>query len=212
MSEIEDFWNDEEGQTVLRGFRPKMGATRTTRSEEELITASGPLTEEHLEMMEQSIEAGEVRNVVPQMADIKTLRFNHHRLAQCLSMGMDQIKAAAFCGVTPEYVYQLKQTPAFAELLDYYGDQVKEEFADFVSVAQGLSLDFLDRLREMLDTDPSQFTPTHVMDAIKLLADRTGHAPVQKAMNLNVNVGMGDKLAAARQRANAAMVKLQSDG
>lgn len=211
MSEIEDFWNEEEGQSVLRGFRPRAGVTRPQLREEELQIESGPLTEEHLDMMEHSIATGEVRNFVPQMTDIKTLRYNHHRLAQCLSMGMDDNKAAAFCGLTPSHVYLLKQTPAFSELLAYYGDQVKDEFADFVSVAQGLSLDFLDRLREMLDKDPGQFTPTHVMDAIKLLADRTGHAPLTKSMNVNVNVGMGDKLAAARARANAALARLQSD-
>jgi hypothetical protein len=86
----------------------------------------------------------------------------------------------------------------------HYKGVVDDEFQDFTSAAAALSMDMLGALQEMLDEAPEKFGPGHLMDAIKLLADRTGHAPVTKNLNLNVNLGLGDRLRAARERADAA--------
>jgi hypothetical protein len=181
-------------QTFLSGRRPRT-------PEYELITDWGPLGPEHIAAAQAHIESGASLGLY--QSPIKALRHTHHRLAQYLAMGMDETKAAKLCNYSVGRVSILKSDPAFAELLAYYSAGVEEEFADFVSTAADLSMDMLGRLRELLEDEPDRLSPGQVMEAIKLLADRSGNAPVQKSQNVNVNIDMGSRLRAARERAQA---------
>lgn len=171
---------------------------------EQVIYASGPLTSEHLTVLQTHLDSGEGLNVpVP---PLKVIRHTHHRLAQYLSMGMADIKAAKLCNYDPQYVARLRNDPAFADLLNFYAAEVREEFTDFVTAAADLSLDMLGQLRHVLETSPERITPRDLMEGIKLLADRTGHAPIAKSVNVNVNSGLGERLASARKRASVAFL------
>lgn len=165
---------------------------------QELVTDWGPLTAEHIQIAKDHFESGDFLGV--NSGHIKALRFTHHRCAQLLAMGMDETKVAMLCNYTAQRVSHLKQDPAFAELLAYYANSTEEEFADFVSTAANLSMDFLHRLQQQLDETPEAFTPGTLLEAIRVLADRTGHAPVQKSLNVNVNADLGARLQAARGR------------
>jgi len=78
---------------------------------------------------------------------------------------------------------------------------------EFVSAAKELSLDFLGKLQKDLDESPEKFTPQLTLEAIRNLAERTGHAPVSKTVNVNVNAEFGDRLAAARRRVTEAQFR-----
>lgn len=172
----------------------------------EVVTAWGPLDASHIAAANRAMENPVNLNT---STDIKVLRASHHRAAQLIAMGMEQNKVAALCNRSVQGLSHLMGNPAFRELVAHYIGVKDDEFADFTSAAAALSMDMLSALQEMLDNSPERFAPGHLMDAIKLLADRTGHAPVQKSFNVNVNSGMGERLRAARER--AAQVFLESD-
>lgn len=182
---------------------PSAFMSRTGRQQVSLadvVTDWGPLTAEHVQLAEAHAASGAVIGV--RGPDVKALRHTHHRLAQLLAGGMDETVAAKLCNYSFSRVSILKANPAFAELLAHYAATKDEAFADFVDAAAALSIDMMGRLQQILDEEPEKLSPTHVMDALKLLADRTGHAPVTKTQNVNVNLNLGDKLRLARERAN----------
>jgi len=171
---------------------------------EDLVIDTGPLTEQHVAIAQQHEDTGgRLGSGDESHYTLKAIRHTHHRLAQYLAGGLDENKAAVLCNYTPQRVSALKQVPAFAELLAYYQRTSEVEWTDFVSAAADLSTDMLHRLQEILDESPEKLTPTQVMDAIKLLRDYSGNAPVAKSLNVNINQGLGDRLRAARERAQA---------
>lgn len=177
---------------------------RSTTPADQLITESGDLTQTHVDSAVAHIESGEKLGVVN--PPLKALRNTHHRLAQLLAAGMDETRAGRLCNYTGSTVSILKATPAFADLVDYYRRNIEAEFADFVTAAKELSMDMLGKLQEDLDAHPERFTPQVTLEAIKVLADRTGHAPVQKSVVVNVNANAADRLARARARVRSATI------
>ena len=167
----------------------------------DLIHGVSPLTAEDLAAAQAYMESGaRLQPSADYQPPLAQIRNTHHRLAQLLAIGTDETIAAKLCNYSVSRVSILKADPAFRELLSHYESERDDQWADFVSVAANLSLDFLQHLQEQLDTTPEKFTPALAMDAIKLLADRTGHAPVQKSVQLNVNVDMASRLRAAQAR------------
>ncbi len=186
--------------------RPTRQASRLTLCADAMVLDWSELTASDVAAQEQSVLSGEILGT--NSIDIKTLRPSHHRLAQLLAMGMDEIPASRECNYTVAYVSVLKTSPAFQELLAHYSGQVKEEFSDFVTSAGVLAQDFLAELQSRLHEKPEAFTPSSLMEAVRTLADRSGHAPVSKTVNVNVNADSADKLARARERARAGVAAL----
>lgn len=172
-----------------------------------LVTESGPLTEAHLAIAEEHEASGSNLGSGDSVYDLKAVRNTHHRLAQFLAAGMDETRAAKLCNYTPSRVSVLKASPAFRDLLDYYASTVEDEWADFITAAADLSVDLLGRLQQILDETPEKLTAREVMEAIKLTRDYSGNAPVAKSLNVNVNAGLGDRLRAARERAQARLAE-----
>lgn len=170
-----------------------------------LILEVGELGQEHIDAAIAHVESGAVLGV--HKMDLKRIRQNHHRLAQYLAMGMDDIRAARACNMQPNSIAQLRMTPAFQELLAHYADGVQEEFSDFVTAAKDLSMDLIDRFREILDDAPEKLTPQILLEGIKTLADRSGHAPVNRSIAISASVDMGDKIKRARERVAAAIAE-----
>lgn len=187
---------------MAQHFPAGLGGKRTAVPLEEIFLSVEPLGPEDILAMQKHVASG--GNLGVQAINIKALRHTHHRLAQLLAVGVDETVAAKLCNYAVSRVSQLKADPAFAELMAHYSDDVKEEWADFVATAANLSLDFLQELQRRLDETPDAFTPQTLNESLKILADRTGHAPVQKTQNVNINVDMGTKLKQARERANEA--------
>jgi len=171
----------------------------------ELVTGHGPLTPEILqEGAFVPLQPGQ-ENVL----SIEQLRSRHHRIAQLLASGLKETAVARMVGFTPMYISNLKRSPAMAELLAHYMAEVEDRFTGFVAQAGELSERLVEELSDRLADNPKQFTVNQILEAVKTLADRSGNAPVARSTNLNVNVDMGSKLAAARARAVAAeMVRL----
>ena len=90
--------------------------------------------------------------------------------------------------------------PAFQDLLAHYKATGDAAYDDWIQTASALSMDLLGHLKEILDETPEKFSITQTTEALKLLADRTSHGPITKSQNLNVNVSVGARLNAARER------------
>lgn len=209
MSEHTSITADVAEQVMALHFPEGLGGKRTRVHTSEVFLEMELLTAKDVEAMRTHVASGNSLGVKP--VDIKALRHTHHRLAQMLAVGVDETVAAKLCNYSVSRVSILKADPAFAELLAHYSEDVKEEWADFVATAANLSMDFLQELQRRLDENPEQFSPASLNETLKVLADRTGHAPVQKTQNVNINLNMGDRLKAARERANEAeLLKITS--
>lgn len=204
MSNLDPILSIEELEAVRakfpRGYLDGKGRRQVPLHE--VIIECGPLTEEHVAAAQALIESGDPIGV--QTPTIKSIRHTHHRLAQLLAGGMDEIQAAALCNYTLSRVSILKSDPAFKELLAWYSSRVDAEFADFITAASGLGLDALQELQLRLDEKPETFTNQALLELVKTTADRSGNAPIARTHNVNVNIGMGDRIRAARLRAEEA--------
>jgi hypothetical protein len=135
---------------------------------------------------------------------IKELRERHHALARCLAAGMSNAEASVITGYSPSRVSILKDDPTFKALVEDYKAMQEGVQADFVTRTQVLSLTVVNRLQEIVEDDETELSPATLLEIGKFSADRTGNAPVQKNVNLNVNAELGTKLDAARRRLAAA--------
>lgn len=131
---------------------------------------------------------------------IQRLRDRHHFLARCLANGMSNTEASAVTGYDPSRISILIKDPTFKELVSHY-QVVKDSFrAEFQDRAELLALTAMNELQERLEDDPESMSAPTLLEVMKTTADRTGHAPTVKTLNVNVNADLGSRLNAARAR------------
>lgn len=134
------------------------------------------------------------------------LRDSHHQLARLLAGGMSNIEASSITGYSPGYISVLRKDPSFSELLSFYKQNLELAQGDVVFRLTGLNLSFIGELQDRLESAPSAMSNSFVLEAIKVLSDRTGHAPMTKSLNVNVN--LAGRLESARRRAASASTPL----
>lgn len=138
------------------------------------------------------------------MPVVVRLRERHHHLARVLATGATHTEASAITGYEPARISVLLNSPSFKGLVEDYRRLENAAMADFMERATNLSLTAIDTLQDDLEreteTGESYLPASMRLELAKFAADRTGHAPVQKTFNVNANVDMGSRLAAARKR------------
>lgn len=130
----------------------------------------------------------------------KAMRERHHALARCLANGMSPAEASAVTGYGLSTISILKADESFQELLAHYGEQKDSAFADFQTRAQAAALTAVDIITERLEDAPEEVSLGQALEVVKTLADRSGHAPIARVQQTNVNVDLGTRLDAARRR------------
>ena len=143
-------------------------------------------------------ESAEAGVVVP----LKKLTARHHSVARLLAVGTSPGAAAIAVGLDNAYLSTLQNDPAFKDLVKFYSNKTEEAFFDTMQNLSDFSQEVMTELRDRLETTPEDF---QVRDLTKLLTDtldRTGHGPTS-TQNTNVNINLGERLDAARQRALA---------
>jgi hypothetical protein len=136
-----------------------------------------------------------------QPSAIKRLTDSHHALARVLAEGMKDAEAAAITGYTPSRISVLRDSPLFAELIEHYRSNKDAAFADLHERMATAGLVAVAELAERLNEEPEKIGTSTLLEAIKMLADRTGHGPQTKSTNLNVNVSLADRVREGRARA-----------
>lgn len=145
------------------------------------------------------------RGVKP--TEIKVLRERHHALARCLAGGMSPAQASVITGYDPSRISVLKADPMFQALIKDYESMSAGVTADFVERSNVLALTVVNRLQETVEDDQTALSPSVLLEIGKFAADRTGNGPSSKTQNVNVNVNLGDRLRAARERSNALILR-----
>lgn len=128
------------------------------------------------------------------------LRERHHALARVLAQGMADADAASVTGYSLSRISILKRDPSFIELLAHYRGVENGLLAEFSQRASQLSMTAMDAILDELEDAPEKVPLATKLEIAKFAADRTGHAPVQKNLNINANVDLGNRLSAARRR------------
>lgn len=142
------------------------------------------------------------RHVAP--SHVQRISSRHHALARSLASGMPAIEAALCTGYTTSRISVLKADPAFQELIAHYTKVEGDVAADLGQRMATLGVEAAEVLAERLETTPESFANDELSDLMKVAADRTGHGPASRTTNVNVNVNLGDRLRAARERAASA--------
>lgn len=134
---------------------------------------------------------------------IQKLRDRHHLLARCVAGGMSLTEASAITGYEPSRISVLKSDPAFKELVAGYQQTKELAFADFQDRAAAVALEALNLIHEELEDSPEEVSMGQKLEIVKTLADRTGNAPISRAVNVNANIDIGDRLNKANARVKA---------
>ncbi len=143
----------------------------------------------HLLSTERSIKPSSVQRITDR----------HHALARCLATGMSATEAGLVTGYTASRISVLRGDPAFEELIAFYQGEKARPVLDLQERMTSLAIDATSELQDRLELEPASVSTDQLLDTIKLTADRTGNGP--KQTNVNVNVNLGDRMKAARERA-----------
>lgn len=152
-----------------------------------------PLTEADIALL--ATERGIQPTALSRLTD------RHHALARCLAEGMSHVEAAAITGYTPSRISILNDSPLFSELVAHYRANKDAVLADLHERMLSAGLTAITELAERLESEPEKIGTPTLIEAIKTLADRTGHGPQTKTTNLNVNVSLAARVAEGRKRA-----------
>jgi hypothetical protein len=104
---------------------------------------------------------------------IKTLRYNHHLLAKAVASGKSLLECSQLCGLTVARISDLKNDPAFQELVSFYAEELNEVYVDVHSRMAALGTSVLEELQERFEAEPEKFTKRELMDLFTTMADRS---------------------------------------
>lgn len=144
------------------------------------------------------------RSSLPTTGTVQRLRESHHALARIIAMGEEPQAAAAITGFAVGTIYRLLKDPTFMGLVEFYRRNLDLGAVDMQQRLSSLNADVVQELHDRVLEEPEKLTPQFLLKAAEVLSDRTGHSPVNRAVNINYNVGMADRLKEARQRALSA--------
>lgn len=102
------------------------------------------------------------------------LRHSHHALARVLAAGHSQEECALITGYDPAYISNIKNDPAFAELLGYYAGMKEQVFVDVLERMKVLGLSSLDELQRRLEVEPEGWTKRELMELSELMLVKSG--------------------------------------
>ena len=116
---------------------------------------------------------------------IKTLRYNHHLLAKAVASGKNLLECSQMCGLSVHRISDLKNDPAFQELVSFYAEELNEVYVDVHQRMAALGTSVLEELQERFEAEPEKFTKRELMELFTTMADRSipsakgGPAPQQ---------------------------------
>ena len=142
---------------------------------------------------------------------IKRLTDSHHALARCIAEGMSHVEASAITGYTPSRISVLLDSPLFAELVAHYRGNKNAALADLHERMLTIGLVAAEELKSRLEDEPEKIGTPTLIEALKTLADRTGHGPQTKTTNVNLNVSLAARVAEGRRRAMSAPPALEAE-
>lgn len=139
---------------------------------------------------------------------IKRITDRHHALARLIVEGKAMSEAAYICGISLSRASILKNDPQFMELLEFYRRESHEHYKDMHERLSNLSMDAVQLIADKMEDDPDSLSTNQLLEIAKMGADRTGFGPQSSQTNVNVNVGVADRLEEARKRIKARRIAM----
>lgn len=147
--------------------------------------------------LDNLLEEGSARDQKP----LKKLRARHHTVAKMLAAGRSMVEVAAVTGMTTVRIAQLQKDATFKELLELYADKFEEPYRELHEQLARVASDAIAEIEQRLEEEPDKVSIGQLLEISKMGADRTGFGPTStETKNVNVNVGMAERLQAARER------------
>jgi hypothetical protein len=115
------------------------------------------------------------------------IRTTHHMLARLIAEGRRTIDASAITGFTPQRITQLKNDPAFQELIQHYTGMIQEIYVDVHSRLASVASDALEILHERLHEEPEKVKTSEIREIATMGLDRTGFGP-KTTVNQNLTI------------------------
>jgi hypothetical protein len=148
-------------------------------------------------------ELAEGERGVARAPTLKRLRDSHHAVARLLAHGLTPFQVSLQTGYSPSRISTLQVDPAFQELREFYRRNADAVAQEFEAKMQLVAQDAAQRIHEMVQDDEIE-SPALLNEIFKTFADRAGFAPVQRSVNKNMNLNIGERLDAARRRKDEA--------
>lgn len=140
---------------------------------------------------------------------IEKLRSKHHALARAIASGMTQGDAAIVAGYSQCRVSILMGDPTFQELVAFYRRDIDGAYRDMHHMLSALGQDAVEELHERLEEAPDDFSNSMLLEIATKMADRTGYGPSSQTTNVNLNVGVADRMEAARLRRKRVLAQIE---
>ncbi len=157
-------------------------------AEPEAITAAD------LQLFETSEKKARIR-------PLQRITERHHAAARLIAMGLKTSAVSVITGYASVTLNALRDDPSFEELISFYSLDLSDEYQGMKAQLLGMGSDALAVLRERLENEPEKIAVKDLMGLVQLVADRTGHGPSSTSVNVDVKVGLADKMRNARDRA-----------
>jgi hypothetical protein len=94
-------------------------------------------------------------------------------LAKAVASGKSGLECSNLTGLTPTRVSDLKNDPAFQELVSFYADEMNEVYVDVHQRMATLGTSILEELTERFEADPDKFTKRELLEMFTAMADRS---------------------------------------
>lgn len=159
---------------------------------------------------------GEVRAMRPDETPerpprIQRMRAKHHTLARLIAAGASLEQAAITAGYALSTAYAISIDPTFRETVTVYQHDNREIAALVEERMLMLGEAARERLADLLDETPEEVSPGLALEIFKAAMDRAGFAPVQRTVNKNMNLNIGQMLNEARRRKEPPAVEIDHD-
>lgn len=113
---------------------------------------------------------GDARKGMPRL---KALRYNHHMLAKAVASGKSLMECSQLVGLRPAVISDLKNDPAFQELVAFYAEELHQVYVDVHARMAAFGTSVLEELQERFEKEPDKFTKRELMDLFSTMADRS---------------------------------------
>lgn len=110
-------------------------------------------------------------------------------MARLYAEGKRDVEVSAIMGYSPAYLCNIRQDPAFGELVEYYKTQVAEVFLSVHERLATVAMGAVEELQERLEDKPEGFANRELMELAEMGLDRTGYGP-KSTVQANVAIGL----------------------
>lgn len=181
----------------LTNLHAELGLRTVGRKPKLVFELDHELTEEDLRRVAQAPE-GDTK-----APEVKKMRRRHHALAKLLAQGVKPGDAGLITGFSASRVSVLQGDPSFKDLIAIYSRDIDAKAQELHDKLFDLAVDAADELADRIENGEEELSIGQLLEIAKFGADRTGHGPSSNS-TVNVNIGIGEKMAAARERVERA--------